>query len=434
MSGRDQAVERENRARERDRNREALLINVLRQHAQNRADRLIANINMANRDDHRNVARNVDVTMRGNQATNPAKRKCLTYGPDSVDYWANTEIEQETFSFLWSLRNYSAFNGSEEVKSPVFRGGPRSNHSWQLKMCPKKKSEEQEYFSVHLILTGFGDSDTSPSRKIKVRFQISILDADGRPGKQAGSATMNVCEFKKLSVWGYDKFILSTDLMSASRRLVEDDSLKIHCRVWIEGELKHKLANGGAAKRSMSEDEKSKRRKERLANDFGKIFRETVMTDIAITTTKTTFMAHKAILTARSTVFAAMFSVNMLEKELSTAAIADFDDDVVKGMLEYIYTGETELMGERAPDLLQIAEKYDLPGLKEDCEYVIAEHLTFDNAAEILVMAHLYNAGYLKPRVIDYINCNKEEVKKTKSFQKVTQAHPNVFVDLYLSQ
>ncbi len=29
---------------------------------------------------------------------------------------------------------------------------------------------------------------------------------------------------------------------------------------------------------------------------------------------------------------------------------------------------------------------------------------------------------------------NKEDVRKTKSFQKVAQAHANVFVDLYLSQ
>jgi len=108
---------------------------------------------------------------------------------------------------------------------------------------------------------------------------------------------MNVCEFKKLSVWGYDKFILSSDLTSASRRLVEDDSLKIHCRVWIEGELKHKLANGGAAKRSLSEDEKVRKRKERLANDFGKMFKDSKMTDVAVTTAKSTFMAHKAILT-----------------------------------------------------------------------------------------------------------------------------------------
>lgn len=99
-----------------------------------------------------------------------------------------------------------------------------------------------------------------------------------------------------------------------------------------------------------------------------------------------------------------MFSTNMVEKEQNTVEIQDFDDDVVKGMLEYLYTGETELMAERAPDLLQVAEKYDLGGLKEDCEYTMADNLSVDNAAEILVMAHLYNATTLKPRVIDYIN------------------------------
>jgi len=301
-------------------------------------------------------------------------------------------------------------------------------------MCPKKKSEELEYFSVHLILTAFGDGDTSQNRKIKVRFQISILDADGRPGKQAGSATMNVCEFKKLSVWGYDKFILSTDLVSPSRRLVEDDSLKIHCRVWIEGDLKHKVCNGGAAKKSLPEEEKVKRRKERLANEFGKLFKDSVMTDIAVTTDNSAFMAHKAVLAARSSVFAAMFNTNMVEKELNSVEITDFEDEIVKAMLEYLYTGETEVLAERAPDLLQIAEKYDLAGLKEDCEYTIADNLNVENAAQVLVMAHMYNANLLKPRVIDYINCNKEDVKKTKSFQQVAQAHANVFVDLYLSQ
>lgn len=99
-----------------------------------------------------------------------------------------------------------------------------------------------------------------------------------------------------------------------------------------------------------------------------------------------------------------MFSVNMVEKEFNTVEITDFDDEVVKGMLEYIYTGETELMSERAPDLLQAAEKYDLGGLKEDCEYAMAENLHVENAAEILVLAHLHNANLLKPRVIDYIN------------------------------
>jgi len=54
-------------------------------------------------------------------------------------------------------------------------------------MNPRKKSDELDFFSVHLILTGFGEGENSSNRKIKVRFQISLLDSDGRPGKQAGN-------------------------------------------------------------------------------------------------------------------------------------------------------------------------------------------------------------------------------------------------------
>jgi len=163
-------------------------------------------------------------------------------------------------------------------------------------MSPKKKFEDQEYFAVHLILTSFGDSDNSSTRKLKVRFQISILDSDGRPGKQAGSATMNVCEFKKCSVWGYDKFILASDLIAPSRRLVEDDQLKIHCRVWIEGELKHKTGNGGAASNNLPSEDRSLRQKDRICEELGSLRTTADFADVAVTTNKKTFMAHKAIL------------------------------------------------------------------------------------------------------------------------------------------
>lgn len=53
-------------------------------------------------------------------------------------------------------------------------------------MSPKKKAEDIDYFAVHLILNAFGDGDNTGARKLKVRFQISLLDPDMRPGKQAG--------------------------------------------------------------------------------------------------------------------------------------------------------------------------------------------------------------------------------------------------------
>lgn len=89
---------------------------------------------------------------------------------------------------------------------------------------------------------------------------------------------------------------------------------------------------------------------------------------------------------------------------MNSVKIVDFDDDVVKAMLEYLYTGQTELLVEMAMDLFKIADKYDVPGLKEDCEYSIAQNLSVDNATHVLMMAHTYNAKSLMSRVIDYIN------------------------------
>lgn len=119
---------------------------------------------------------------------------------------------------------------------------------------------------------------------------------------------------------------------------------------------------------------------------------------------------------ARSTVFRAMLTTPMLESVQNTIEIPDFEEDVVKAMLDYIYTGETEDLNEKAADLMQISEKYDLNGLKEDCEHAIASNLSVENAAEVLVLAHLHNATTLKGKVIDFINRYVQNLLKFHSF------------------
>jgi hypothetical protein len=76
----------------------------------------------------------------------------------------------------------------------------------------------------------------------------------------------------------------------------------------------------------------------------------------------------------------------MIEAKENTVDINDFDADVVKAMLEYIYTGETDDLCEKAAELMQIAEKYDLGGLKEDCEHAIATNLSVPNKHELIYL------------------------------------------------
>lgn len=221
-----------------------------------------------------------------------------------------------------------------------------------------------------------------------------------------------------------DKLIPSCDVISTSERVLTDNAINIHCKIWIDGEMTHSFTEGGfTAKKMCMNDRTNTQRKEELATDLGRIFNESVMSDLKISTTDSSFVAHKAVLAgnnfcslcvvnmilvsikmpARSSVFAAMLETNMKEKEQSVVQISDFDGDVVRGMLQYLYTGETPLVSQRGPDLLRIADKYDLLGLKEDCEHAICDNLSVDNAAEMLSVAHMYNATLLKQFVLGFI-------------------------------
>jgi len=366
------------------------------------------------------------------------KRKCSSYGPENVTSVGDTGVEQDVFSFLWNVNNYSILVDTPMIKSPIFRGGPKHNHGWQLVVYPKRKVDEVEYLSVFLRINDYGDENESTERVVKANVQLHLLNGDGRPARTFRSIATNNAplEFKKSgNMWGTNKLIASADLVNPIVRLVVEDSLKIHCEITIIGGLKQKVVTGGAAKASPSAQEREKLSRDRLAKDLGKMFEDSVGTNVSVVAGKSTFKAHTNILSARSSVFSAMFNANMKEKEMKTVRINDFDEEVVKAMLDYVYTGKTDAMQERGPELLEIAEKYLIAGLKEECEYVVADNLKMQNAAAILVLAHTHNAPYLKQRTIDFINMNKEEMLKSKSFQDAVRAHAGTggFVDLLLS-
>jgi hypothetical protein len=103
-------------------------------------------------------------------------------------------------------------------------------------------------------------------------------------------------------------------------------------------------------------------------------------------------------------VFEAMFNSGMLEPPQNVVQIADFPDEIVQGMLNFIYTGHSDSLQENAVDLLQIADKYELLDLKKMCEKWIGNNLNVKEAAEILVVTNLHSPTTLKPKVVSFIN------------------------------
>lgn len=65
-------------------------------------------------------------------------------------------------------------------------------------------------------------------------------------------------------------------------------------------------------------------------------------------------------------------------------------------MIDYIYTGSTELVEGYAEDVLAIADKYAILPLKEQCERYLATTINSKNVASTAVFADTYSASILK--------------------------------------
>ena len=72
---------------------------------------------------------------------------------------------------------------------------------------------------------------------------------------------------------------------------------------------------------------------------------------------KKEFYAHKAILAARSPVFAAMFQHDLAEKKQNRVDITDMEPEVLREMLRFIYTGKAPALDKLDADLLAAADK-----------------------------------------------------------------------------
>merc|ERR1711911_31379 len=105
-------------------------------------------------------------------------------------------------------------------------------------------------------------------------------------------------------------------------------------------------------------------------------------------------------LAAASPVFYAMFQHRMAENESSEMEIVDAAADVIGLMLRYIYAGAVELTGcLQSEQLLAVADKYQIPGLKLECEKYFCENLTEDNRQELLRLSSLYSAHRLRQTI-----------------------------------
>lgn len=94
-----------------------------------------------------------------------------------------------------------------------------------------------------------------------------------------------------------------------------------------------------------------------LSDDLSQLFESQKFSDVILCVNKKEFFAHKAILAARSPVFAAMFQHDLAEKKQNRVDITDMEPEVLREMLRFIYTGKAPALDKLDADLLAAADK-----------------------------------------------------------------------------
>ncbi len=138
--------------------------------------------------------------------------------------------------------------------------------------------------------------------------------------------------------------------------------------------------------------------------------------------------AHAAILSSASSVFAAILRTDFVESKPRIVNIADMDMDVFKEMLTYLYTG-------KAPNLLEIhfirsvyevADKYGVKSLKDDCEDLLVTQLSNNNAIELLLWAQFHSLPKLFEKDVQFIAKNSQELCSQPAWLDFMKDHPKL--------
>jgi len=306
------------------------------------------------------------------------------------------------------IKNFSSktYKFDELLQSEPF--STDSTHTWSVQLYPQGRIKRDDgYISVNLY-------HLSPKSEVEAKFELCLWSADAKKHVCSGTS-----KFKGVHGLG-GKYISLATLREQAKELLPDDTLTIGCQV----------SHRPTAKTTGNKDKITRARAAELKalNSFHGLLNSSELSDVTLVVKGTELNAHKFLLSARSPVFATMFSSGMLETTGRTVHITDVDVEVMKKFLHFVYTTEFTDVKQDAAELLVVAEKYSVAALKHLCEDHLSEELSEENAAALLLLAHVHDAADLRRRAADFIIRNRAAVMRSEGWTEAKRAGGAVFL------
>ena len=344
----------------------------------------------------------------------------------------STSLPKATLSYRWVINdaqlfldNFERFIG-DTFTSPIFEGilplKKTRVTQWQIKIKKYKNCSNEHYISIHLwsceqaalvqpAPTAPQHKETSPVQQVSVTnmifsvFNPNTNEVMHRSRSKKCSAPCVVG--KQAEVSGCSNFIKQTNLAT----YLDGQALTLQVDATLLCFTDYSECVETCNDVLVPADS--------IREDLGSFCQGDLFADVTITCGGKEFRAHKVILASQSPVFKKMFEIDMKERRSGVIEVPDITPAVMSDLLAYLYIGTAPHVDTLARELLNVANKYELPRLLSICETTLVSKITANSVLEILILAELHETNILKKACLGFIKCNFAVICEQDSWKEL---------------
>uniref|UniRef100_A0A0N5BT33 Speckle-type POZ protein (inferred by orthology to a human protein) n=1 Tax=Strongyloides papillosus TaxID=174720 RepID=A0A0N5BT33_STREA len=324
----------------------------------------------------------------------------------------------EKDNFTWTIEKFSLdeLKTDEEMRSPVFDSKNNNRVKWSLFMSPEQVcSDKEDYISLCLELEDFECVELT----VLCCFYVLRVDGEKKHKKVKSIQKLN----NTADICFCNEFLKRDLLRSDDNELLSNGNLIVGCEIFYYcGPINTvTFLTGNNVNESLN----------LLMNDIAGMLESSKFSDCVIKVGNSKINVHKCILVSRSQVFDSMLTDKQSESNPNIIEINGFRLEVVKEMINYLYSGKSPNIDKMACEMLEIGEKYNLKRLKLMAEESLLYSMSVENVCDYLACSELYSGEILKGFCMRFIYLNAENVVNTEKWKKVVIDHPLLIANIF---